>query len=132
LSIRGIDMKKLAVVVDDNQLIRNLLKNFLESLGYETKIYESPLHMPCVKDHSEDHCQFEDGPPDVMITDIKMPGMSGSEFLLNSRSRGCQVKKVAVMSGYWTDEDYKIANQFNCKTLKKPFSLQEISDWVNE
>jgi len=124
------DNKKLAVVVDDDPMVRNLLERILSSLGFETRVFESALDVPCKSD--EHDCQFEEGPPDVLITDIKMPGMNGIDFIRKCRKNGCCSKKIGIMAGYWQEYQGELADELECRKFQKPFAMQEIIDWVNE
>jgi len=126
-------MKKspLAIIIDDESLIRAVLKKILISLGYETKLYNSALDFPCIADPSAKHCILTESTPDILITDIKMPGMDGIEFMKAIKSKGCNIKKTAIMSAFWKNEHISIAEELNCKRFQKPFRVETIAQWVN-
>jgi len=123
---------KQAVIIDDDPLVRNLLKTILKNLGYETQTYESPLEVPCIANPQAASCFNTDSPPELLITDIKMPGMTGIEFLLNITRKECKIKKMAIMSGYWDENYSKRAIELGCKRFEKPFQVEDIKSWVEE
>jgi DNA-binding NtrC family response regulator len=125
------DKRKLAIVVDDDSMIRDILTRILTSLGYETKAFNSPIDIPCIMETASHDCHFENI-PELLITDIQMPEMNGIDFFLQNIQKGCKIKNVAIMSGAWTDESRDVAERFNCKQIDKPFTVSKISEWVKE
>jgi two-component system response regulator (stage 0 sporulation protein F) len=123
---------KQAIVIDDDPLIRSLLKAVLTHLGYEAYTYECALDVPCIANHHTEHCPVSGTPPELLIIDIKMTGMTGIEFLLNVDRIGCKIKKKAIMSGYWTDNYTQKAKELGCRKFEKPFNMDEIKEWVLE
>jgi DNA-binding NtrC family response regulator len=65
-------MTPRVLVVDDEQIIRESLSFILQKEGYEVE--EAPNGQEAYKKVSEN-------PPDIVITDIEMPGMKGVELL---------------------------------------------------
>lgn len=55
----------------------------------------------------------------VMVTDVRMPGMSGLELLEIAGQRYRQLK-IIVMSGYFTPQTLK------CRFLQKPFRTTDL------
>ena len=121
---------KLAIVIDDDAAIRNLLGTILTSMGYETKVFNSPMDTPCIMETARNDCHFETL-PELLITDIKMPEMNGIEFVVKNLQKGCEIKNIAIMSDAWTDKDKELAENLYCKQIEKPFSVSEIKEWVN-
>ena len=64
-------MKKI-LVVDDEDNIRLLYQEELRDAGYEVVLAE---------DAEEALKKIEEDPPDLITLDVKMPGMSGIDFL---------------------------------------------------
>ena len=83
--------KKLALVVDDSMLIRHTVCRFLEERGFQveaaTNGFEALELMATLE-------------PDIIITDIQMPRMSGVELIaaLKSNPRTSQIPIVALSS----------------------------------
>jgi CheY-like chemotaxis protein len=80
---------KTVLIVDDKERIRITISQVLEEFGYSVRCAEdghSALH--------EIHQQI----PDILLSDLSMPGMSGFELLINVR-RLFPAIKVIAMSG---------------------------------
>ena len=86
---------KTVLVVDDKEWIRIAISLVLEEFGYSVR---------CAEDgHSalrEIHLQN----PDILVSDLTMPGMSGFELLINVR-RLFPAIKVIAMSGSFTSRE---------------------------
>lgn len=61
----------LILVVDDDEDVRNVLRRFLSSAGYDVLVAEDAV----VAGHL-----IASGAPDLMILDVNMPYMDGFEF----------------------------------------------------
>src|SRR5215471_16792437 len=82
------------LVVDDDPDIREVLKDRLESLGYEVSTASRGQEcLDCVEK------QY----PQLILLDIEMPGMSGLEVLREIRKRQVNVS-VLMISAYGTIE----------------------------
>jgi CheY-like chemotaxis protein len=105
------------LVVDDDTVVREIVAERLEGSGYsvlQAAGGEDALRI--VNDRSD---------VDLIITDVRMPGMSGVELMRRVASLGASVK-VILMSGYF--EPQKIEARF----LKKPFSMTELDSAVRD
>jgi len=65
------------LVVDDDEGIRELLRLHLSSAGYEVQLAEDAIAAGYL---------VLKGPPDLIITDVKMPHMDGFEFVAALKS----------------------------------------------
>ena len=106
------------LVVDDEELIRDLVVTFLSKLGHS-----------CVTaiDGVEALEKIGGNKIDVVITDIKMPNMDGI-ILTREISRQYPELPVMVMTAF--DEEYSagIAISVGAREfIKKPFSLDEFA-----
>src|SRR5580692_12065583 len=67
------------LVIDDEAQITRVLRAALSAQGYDVRTANDP----------EEGLQvFRDWPPDLVITDLMMPGMSGVEVCRAIRARG--------------------------------------------
>jgi len=124
-------VKIRAVVIDDEDIVRRLISEVLEMRGYEVHASSEPLvcpiyldcGCPCLAGHVCTH---------IIITDNKMPNMTGLEFIERLKRYRCKVQNIAVISGWWTDEEIEHAISLNCHVFKKPFKIGEIGKWLDE
>jgi len=66
------NMKKRILVIEDDEEMRSLLKDFVEGEGYEAD---------SVNNGSEAFRKLAREPFDLIITDIRMPGLTGLDIL---------------------------------------------------
>jgi CheY-like chemotaxis protein len=120
-----------AVVIEDEDTIRDLICGILKKRGYEVHASSEPLCCPIYL-NCECPCPVEHFCTNIIITDLHMPNMTGLEFIEHQKSNGCKVQNIAVMSGSWTDEEIEQAKGLDCHMFKKPFNIDEIEKWLNE
>jgi DNA-binding response OmpR family regulator len=75
------------LVVDDEPSIRDLFQTMLAAEGYEVRV---------AKDGFDALAQMRGALPDLIVTDLKMPNMSGFEFLSVVRRRFPQIPTIAI------------------------------------
>lgn len=113
------------LVVEDDEMVRNLACNMLENLGYHVLSAKNP-------DHCMELATTHQGRIDLLLTDIVMPRMNGKE-LFNLLSRTRPELKVLFMSGYSSDV---IGHQGilieGVNLIQKPFSVLALSGKVRE
>ena len=104
------------LVVDDEELIRNLIVTFLSRLGYLCVAAGDGVDaLDKMKEHKID----------AIITDIGMPRMNGI-FLTREVSKQQPGLPVMVMTAL--DEEYSVATAISVgarEFIKKPISLEE-------
>ena len=79
------------LVVDDEPSIRDLLQMSLSKEGYEVRV---------AKDGFDALAQMRGALPELILTDLKMPNMSGFEFLSVVRRRFPQIPTIAISGEY--------------------------------
>ena len=109
------------LVIDDDSLNRELLESSLSAAGYEVEV---------AKDGFAALAQMHGALPDLIISDLKMPNMSGFEFLSIARRRFPQIPTIAVSGEFHPPIEPLgvIADAF----LSKPFSLDELEAKIAE
>ncbi len=105
------------LVVDDEDIVRELLRDILTDLGHE------------VEDHpgaEEALAQFETGAYDLVLTDLGMPGVSGWDVARVIRQRDRHVV-IAFVTG-WGDEVHPNAMREAGAdhVVPKPFSIEDL------
>jgi DNA-binding NarL/FixJ family response regulator len=111
-------MKKILIVDDDN-LLRTVLKSYLEKQGY---------HVQDVSSGIEGLEAFQVYSPDVIISDIAMPAMDGFEFCRQLRSQPSgQLTPFIFLSGKDQVEDRIQGHSMGADAyLTKPFEMREL------
>jgi signal transduction histidine kinase/ActR/RegA family two-component response regulator len=111
------------LVVDDEQHVRDLLVDILQSEGYEA--------VPCASGNEAVEV-FGAGGFDAVFTDIGMPGMSGWELARIVRERDAEIP-VAVITGW--GESVGSEEQQAARVdwvVSKPFSMKRIVEIMRE
>lgn len=100
------------VVVDDEEAVGKSLQLVLSRSGLQASSFTSP---------EEAFAEVCDGDVDVVLTDVKMPGLSGVDLLRSIKTRRPEVE-VVMMSGFADVADAVEAVKAGAYDyLKKPF-----------
>ena len=103
------------LVVDDDADVREVLAETLTGFGYRVIVAASAEEaLPVLAEHGDIR---------MLITDVRMPGMSGFELAARARRQTVGLK-VIITSGYFLPQP--IAERF----LKKPFRMHELASAV--
>jgi CheY-like chemotaxis protein len=86
--------QKNLLVVDDDPLLRGSLSQIFEQLGHSVRTAE---------DGFSALCEIRQRTPDILISDLNMPGMSGFELLSVVRRRFPAVQTVAMSGAFAGD-----------------------------
>jgi two-component system, response regulator, stage 0 sporulation protein F len=111
------------LIVDDQFGIRVLLQEVLDREGYEIfQAANGPTALTTVKEHS----------PDLILLDMKIPGMDGLEILRNIRKMGVDTK-VIMMTAYGELDLIQEAMEMGALAhFTKPFDIDELRQAVSE
>lgn len=118
--------KAKVLIVDDEEDIRNVLKDMLEMAGYAVDSAENGKTAKDLYDKNE---------YDAIVTDIIMPEQSGFEIVLDFRNKNQQDRVIAISGGRRTSaEDYlNIASHFGVAAIfSKPPNYPELIAKVDE
>jgi CheY-like chemotaxis protein len=109
------------LVVDDQELIRDLLKNWLQAQGHEVLVASNGPEALKVF--------AERGPElNLIVLDVTMPKMSGLEVLEQIRTTNTTLP-VVLSSGYLKQQAAPDLDRLGCSGfLQKPFHLEELEN----
>jgi two-component system KDP operon response regulator KdpE len=109
-------MKALILVVDDDPAIGAALADELQAVGYEI--------VTALEGH-EGLSRFRERTPDLVVTDLAMPGMDGFELIENIRET--DATPIIVISVRGGDSDKIRALDLGADDyVTKPFSIPEL------
>ncbi|MEO7862644.1 MAG: response regulator, partial [Nitrospirales bacterium] len=119
------DGSETVLVVEDENLVRKLIRTILESRGYfvlDAPGGEEAFHV----------CRSHNGPIHLLITDVVMPKMKGTEVARRLRSIYPGMK-VLYVSGYTADTiDQHGVLENGIQFLQKPFSPLDLENRVRD
>ncbi len=108
-------MKSVILVVEDDDVIRDLLQELLEDEGYVVRSARNGLEGLGLVDSV---C------PDLIISDVVMPKLDGFGFREAAREAGCRARFILMSAmarfGPWQDAVF----------LPKPFEVEQLLEIV--
>ena len=111
------DLKTKLLVVDDEQSIRRLCMTIGTSLGFACNEAESAESAVI---------RLETDPPDLVLTDLKLPNQSGVELLKQVRSILPRTE-IAIMTGHGSIESAVDAMKLGAYDyIEKPFRVEKM------
>jgi DNA-binding NtrC family response regulator len=122
-------MKYRVLIFEDNDTIRSVLYQFIGGLGYEVFTFTDSSLCPLHKKQFCD-CPHKSACSDIIISDLNMPKVNGTEFIKDMWKKGCKVNNIAIMSGDLTSEATEEFEKLGCHILKKPFDFEVLKDWL--
>jgi DNA-binding response OmpR family regulator len=110
-------MPNRVLIVDDNQDLAENIAEILSMQGYATEIATSaeealPKALP-------------DG-PGILVTDYRLPGMTGADLVREVRQRRAVIRAV-VMSAYTDERTISAAKNAGAEFLAKPIDFASLS-----
>ncbi len=110
--------KKLKVLLVDDE------KEFVESLSERMELRN--LEPEIAYDGEQALQALKEGEPDVMVLDLRMPGIDGIEVLRRVKKSHPHVR-VILLTGHGTDKDEEMAKRLGAYAyLKKPVDIDQL------
>jgi CheY-like chemotaxis protein/predicted regulator of Ras-like GTPase activity (Roadblock/LC7/MglB family) len=117
-----LDFKRVLIVDDEEDLTWSISKH----LAKDKDKYE----LLAVNSAKEALKVLNKVPAELVISDIRMPEMSGLDLLLEIR-QNYPSTKVIIMTAYGSHEVQQQANERGCfKYIEKPFEIQELRQMI--
>ncbi len=105
------------LIVDDQEVVRELCSAIADALGYRVSV--AATGEKALEVLEREHV-------DVLMADLKMPGMDGMELLEKVKSRSQQTE-VLIMTAYGSVPSAVQAMKLGaCDYLTKPFNIEEV------
>ncbi|MDA3897040.1 MAG: response regulator [Desulfobacteraceae bacterium] len=114
------------LVVDDDPGILNAFRVNLISFGYRVLTTSNGQDALDILDTNQ---QLDD-PVDILVSDLRMNGMSGNDLIYKSRIKHTNLKAV-LMTAYGNDAVIRQVRNMGCAYLDKPFSPEKLMDILN-
>ena len=125
VSARDLAGDETILVVEDEQYIREFLREGLESLGYRVLLAADAVE-------GLELCGPGSGRIDVILTDVILPGKNGAEMLEGALALQPHAKAI-LMSGYTDDVlDRTGLDTSEVPLMHKPFEITDIARLIRE
>ena len=103
------------LLVDDNPMVLGMLQEALAALGVVT----------AAGDSADALLKAVDDPPDLLISDYRMPGMDGRQLLEKLKSRTATAGVSVILMASKADISERLAKDAVEDCLEKPFFLKD-------
>jgi len=111
------------MIIEDDEEMRSLLRDFFEEEGFETDSVSNGID--ALEKLSENHF-------DLVITDIRMPGLTGLDILPTIRRLKPETPIIA-MTAYGSDDVRRRSLERGATTyLEKPIILSKLRRLIRE
>ena len=116
-------MTKRLLVADDEPIIREVLRTYLERFGYTVDLAE---------DGEEAWRKVKSFTHDGIVLDLNMPGTSGTEVyrLIKASNKSLAKRVIFITGGALTRETQALILATGNPVLLKPFEMDELHQQV--
>jgi two-component system nitrogen regulation response regulator GlnG len=111
------------VLVEDDAVIRRSLRRALVGAGASVRDFAT----------AEDALEhLKPDALDLLITDLRLPGLDGLSLAAATRARGCRCRVILITGSYDLDDEARrsAVGPEDVEVLRKPFSLSAVTALV--
>src|SRR5919197_5718038 len=120
----SIRTNKSILAVDDELDILNLIKQSLDMSGFKVCTFADAL---AALEHFKSNSRYYD----IVISDIRMPGMNVYEFIKHVKNINPKVKAVLMSAFEINDKFHNLLPDIKVDAfLQKPFRIQQLKDTI--
>ena len=117
-----IDEEKLIYILDDDELIREVLKEMLENLNYQVETFDTGLKL---------FERYKEKNPHLLILDMIMPEYQGDKVYLDIKKLNIN-QKILFLSGYTNSNIFKELKISDKYFLQKPVNINDLQKKILE
>jgi len=112
---------KLVAIVDDDDSVRGTLQELLRSAGFPSRAFESAEAFLSSGHQQETAC---------LISDIRMPGMSGLELQAKLNAERCKIPTIFITAHGDEEMRFQALREGAVEFLPKPFDDEVLIESV--
>jgi CheY-like chemotaxis protein len=110
------------LIVDDNTALAENIAEILQLAGHATQVAASA---------EEAFPKGLENEPDVVVTDFRLPGISGAVFVRQFLATRTHIRAM-VISAYTDDQTIEEATAAGAAFMPKPLDFMRLSRWVGD
>lgn len=125
----AMDGARRVLIVDDEVTIRMALRRFFTRLGWAVEeACDGETALDLLDGEARESCRF-----DVVVSDLRMPGVSGIELYDQLKVRNPDVVRRLIFStgDIVSEEAATFVRSTDCVVLQKPFELSALREIVD-
>ena len=111
------------LIVDDVPTNRNLLDELLSQVGFATRMAASGEEALVV---------FDEWHPDLVLMDVRMPGIGGLEAVRQLRGSGSKAAIIAITASSLAEAEYEARDAGVNRFIRKPYREDELFAVIGE
>jgi DNA-binding NtrC family response regulator len=115
-------MNKLVYFVDDDAVANQLFRRACDKIDLTCEVFDEAQH--CLQ-------QMKTTKPDIVLTDLNMPGMDGFELIRNIGQKWPSLPVIAVTGQSSVERAVKAMRAGACDFIRKPYELEELKTTIN-
>ncbi|MFA3783415.1 sigma-54-dependent transcriptional regulator [Melioribacteraceae bacterium 4301-Me] len=112
-----LEMKEKILVIDDDESIRQTLTNYLKRIGYNVYAAE---------DGKSGLKSLQENQPDLIISDIRMPNLSGLEVLKKAKDIDANIKVILITAHDDIQTTIEAMQNGAYDYLEKPLDIERL------
>ena len=112
---------QLVAIVDDDDSVRGTLQELLRSAGFPSRAFESAEAFLGSGHQQETAC---------LITDIRMPGMSGLELQARLNAERCRIPTIFITAHGDEEMRFQALREGAVEFLPKPFDDEVLIETI--
>lgn len=112
------ERKRGVLVVDDEQVIRDIVDDFLSAEGFK-------VYVACSAKDADHILRQYESRIDIILLDLMMSEIGGLEYLQKLRKHGNQIP-VIIITGFASLETQRSAFWLGADYIEKPFKVDKI------
>lgn len=110
-------MAERLLIVDDEPSMREFLEIMLSQEGYRVK---------AASDGMEGLKSYRQDEPDLILTDVKMPGMNGLDLIREIHALDSEVPIIAITAYASADDAVRAVKEGAYDYISKPFEIEDL------
>ena len=113
---------KVLLVDDEKELVQTLSERLISRDVGSYAVFDGKQALDLI----------DDDKPEIMVLDLRMPGLDGIEVLRRSKQKNPEIE-IIILTGHGTEDDRKLCMELGAFAyLQKPVDLEDLSHTIQE